>query len=301
MPAAAPSPLQWRTGAKLHAVEGEAAAHGGKWQKQERGTRPGARQYGASRSGDAPLTAYGAADRFDAVLLSRRRGRRPERRRRPSRPQVSISRSMSPATRRSFARDCAALIDGGFRLERLLPIDQFPLVGASGAGGRVSAVEDLRSVEYRLSLSLAGMNEGRGTSRPTRTARDGAADGPRSTIAIMASPRDGADADAGVVAALGGDLGVFAGDIDGCDGGVRIELVGLDRRANHDVLARGDAAQYAAGIGWRSKVRRHCSMRISSALASPVSAAAVKPAADLHAFTALMLIMALARSASSLP
>ena len=59
--------------------------------------------------------------------------------------------------------------------------------------------------------------------------------------------RHGADADAGVVAALGDDLGFRAGLVDGLarrqDGRGR-----LDREARHDRLAGGDAAQDAAGM-----------------------------------------------------
>src|SRR5690606_1951377 len=59
--------------------------------------------------------------------------------------------------------------------------------------------------------------------------------------------RDGADADAGVVAALGGDLDLFqvVGDAAARlqDGGG-----GLHGEAHHHRLAGGDAAQHAAGL-----------------------------------------------------
>src|SRR4051812_49300867 len=59
--------------------------------------------------------------------------------------------------------------------------------------------------------------------------------------------RHGADADAGIMAALGDDLGFGAGFVDGAarskNGRGR-----LDRKARHDRLAGRDAAQDAAGM-----------------------------------------------------
>ena len=69
----------------------------------------------------------------------------------------------------------------------------------------------------------------------------------------------------------------------------------LDREAHDDVLAGRNAAQDAAGIvGQESPAVLAC--RISSAFSSPVSAAAAKPAPISTPLTALMLIIAAARS-----
>ena len=72
----------------------------------------------------SPLTPA-ELDRFDALLLD------------PPRAGAKAQAAAIAASRldlvayvscdpRSFARDARLLIDGGFRLERVLPIDQFP-------------------------------------------------------------------------------------------------------------------------------------------------------------------------------
>jgi hypothetical protein len=75
----------------------------------------------------------------------------------------------------------------------------------------------------------------------------------------------------------------------------------LDGEAHHDRLAGRDAAEDAAGVVGQERRRAVVAMRISSAFSSPVSAAAAKPAPISTPLTALMLIIAAARSASSLP
>ena len=111
--------------------------------------------------------------------------------------------------------------------------------------------------------------------------------------------RHRADADAGVVAALGGDFDLVAEAVDGWRG--REDRAGrLDGEPRHDRLAGGDAAQDAAGMVGGNATGAVAAMRISSALSSPVSAAAAKPSPISTPLTALMLISAPARSASSL-
>jgi hypothetical protein len=73
----------------------------------------------------------------------------------------------------------------------------------------------------------------------------------------------------------------------------------LDREAHDHVLARGDAAEDAAGlVGEETAVASP--MRISSALLLARHGRGGEAGADLHPLTALIDIIALARSASSL-
>jgi 23S rRNA (uracil1939-C5)-methyltransferase len=109
-------------GAKLQAVEGDGAAHEA-LTAAARGL--GGRVVAERRDlAEAPLTAA-ELDRFDAVLLDPpRAGARAQAAAiAASRLDLAVYVSCDP---RSFARDARLLIDGGFRLERLLPIDQFP-------------------------------------------------------------------------------------------------------------------------------------------------------------------------------
>ena len=94
--------------------------------------------------------------------------------------------------------------------------------------------------------------------------------------------RHGADADAGVVPALGDDLGLLAGAVD--RPARRQDRRGrLDGEARDDRLAGRDAAEDAAGVVGQEARRPSLPMRISSAFSSPVSAAAREAVADLDA------------------
>src|SRR5947208_6607040 len=59
--------------------------------------------------------------------------------------------------------------------------------------------------------------------------------------------RNGADADTGVVPAMGRDLDFVAFDIDGTQG-IEDRACRLDRKPGDDVLTCGDAAQNPAGV-----------------------------------------------------
>jgi len=62
--------------------------------------------------------------RMDAVLFDPPRAGAPEQAREiaASKAPIAIGVSCDPAT---FARDARILVDGGFRLARVLPVDQF--------------------------------------------------------------------------------------------------------------------------------------------------------------------------------
>ncbi len=108
--------------ARIHAVEGDAAASGA--------LAAAAKSLGGRISSErrdlaaAPLSAR-ELNAFDAVLLDPPRA--------GARSQVAeiaasalglaVYVSCDP---KSFARDARILVDGGFRLERVLPVDQFP-------------------------------------------------------------------------------------------------------------------------------------------------------------------------------
>src|SRR3982074_1218295 len=110
--------------------------------------------------------------------------------------------------------------------------------------------------------------------------------------------RHGANADAGVVAPLGGDLGLRP---MAADGGAGIDEVGLTTKRQTtgcpvEMPPRMPPAWFERKIGLPS-----LPMRISSALSSPESAAAANPAPISTPLPALMPISAAARSPSSLP
>ena len=108
--------------AKIHGVEGDVDAHGA--------LTTGARSLGGRVTTErrdlarSPLTPA-ELGRFDAVLLD------------PPRAGAKAQAATMPASRLdlvvyvscdpwSFARDARLLVEGGFRLEHVLPIDQFP-------------------------------------------------------------------------------------------------------------------------------------------------------------------------------
>ena len=269
-------------GAKLHAVEGDAAAHEA-LAAAARGL--GGRVVTERRDLAAvPLTAA-ELDRFDAVLLDPpRAGARTQAAAiAASRLDLAVYVSCDP---RSFARDARLLIDGGFRLERLLPDRPVSLVGASGAGGRVSAVERLRSVDGSIAIQP---HCARWRSRWSA-----------STIAIMASPTGTARMPTQGSWRPLVEISVSSPAVLTVWRGVRIELVGLTAKRTTMSWPEEMPPKMPPAL-LEAKVTPSLPMRISSALASPVSAAAAKPAPISTPFTALMLIMALARSASSLP
>ena len=109
--------------------------------------------------------------------------------------------------------------------------------------------------------------------------------------------RDGADADAGVVAALGDDLGLSPATVM-VRRGVRIEEVGLTaKRATTGWPVEMPPRMPPA---WFEEKRGpSLPMKIGSAFV-PVSAAAAKPAPISTPLTALIVISAIARSLSSL-
>ena len=64
----------------------------------------------------------GELERFDAMVTPRIGAERQASAIASSRLNLAVCVSCDPS---SFARDARILIDGGFRLERVLPIDQF--------------------------------------------------------------------------------------------------------------------------------------------------------------------------------
>jgi 23S rRNA (uracil1939-C5)-methyltransferase len=109
-------------GAKVQAVEGDAAAHGAlAAAARGLGGRVTAERRDLARS---PLTAA-ELGRFDALLLDPPRAGAKAQAEAIAASRVDLAAYVS-CDPRSFARDARILIDGGFRLERVLPIDQFP-------------------------------------------------------------------------------------------------------------------------------------------------------------------------------
>jgi 23S rRNA (uracil1939-C5)-methyltransferase len=109
-------------GAKIQAVEGDAAAHGAlAVAARGLGGRVTTERRDLARS---PLTAA-ELDRFDALLLDPPRAGAKAQAEAIAAARLDLAAYVS-CDPRSFARDARILIDGGFRLQRVLPIDQFP-------------------------------------------------------------------------------------------------------------------------------------------------------------------------------
>lgn len=108
--------------AKVHAVEGDGPALSAlAAAARSLGGRVSAERRDLAR---APLTAA-ELRRFDAVVFDPPRAGAKEQAAEIARSNLDLALGVSchPG---SFARDARILIDGGFRLERVLPVDQFP-------------------------------------------------------------------------------------------------------------------------------------------------------------------------------
>lgn len=109
-------------GAKIHAVEGDEAAQGAlAAAARGLGGRVTTERRDLARS---PLTAA-ELDRFDALVLDPPRAGAKAQAESIATSDLDLVAYVS-CDPRSFARDAKILIEGGFRLERVLPVDQFP-------------------------------------------------------------------------------------------------------------------------------------------------------------------------------
>jgi len=112
---------------RVHAVEGDAPAIAALWRAARRHDRVGRVTAEVRDLARAPLTPRELADFAGVVLDPPRVGARAQAEALAESPvETVVALSCNPNT---FARDARTLVDGGYTLESVQPVDQFPWTG----------------------------------------------------------------------------------------------------------------------------------------------------------------------------